>query len=53
MIIWTCLIRILSWALTQGVQSTPVNSVQYANDNALILAKVFFSVFFLFFLNKS
>nr|CAD1830866.1 unnamed protein product [Ananas comosus var. bracteatus] len=30
---------ILSWELTQGVQSIPESSLQYANDNALILAK--------------
>ncbi|XP_020112927.1 uncharacterized protein LOC109727280 [Ananas comosus] len=30
---------ILSWELSQGVQSIPESSLQYANDNALILAK--------------
>ncbi|XP_058214251.1 uncharacterized protein LOC131325814 isoform X2 [Rhododendron vialii] len=30
---------IISWQLNQGVQSTPENSLQYANDNALLLAK--------------
>eukprot|EP00262_Sarcandra_glabra_P011030 TRINITY_DN26725_c0_g1_i1.p1 TRINITY_DN26725_c0_g1~~TRINITY_DN26725_c0_g1_i1.p1 ORF type:complete len:308 (+),score=41.86 TRINITY_DN26725_c0_g1_i1:80-1003(+) len=29
----------LSWELSQGVQSTPESSLQYANDNALMLAK--------------
>ncbi|KAL3520596.1 hypothetical protein ACH5RR_018745 [Cinchona calisaya] len=29
----------LSWALSQGIQSTPESSLQYANDNALLLAK--------------
>ncbi|KAF3341106.1 hypothetical protein FCM35_KLT09950 [Carex littledalei] len=33
------LFGVLSWALTQGVQSTPESSLQYANDNALMLAK--------------
>lgn len=33
--------RILSWELGQGIQSTPESSLQYANDNALLLAKVF------------
>lgn len=33
--------RIISWQLNQGVQSTPENSLQYANDNALLIAKVF------------
>ncbi|KAH9784149.1 hypothetical protein KPL71_009551 [Citrus sinensis] len=32
---------ILSWELGQGIQSTPESSLQYANDNALLLAKVF------------
>lgn len=32
--------RILSWQLSQGVQSIPESSLQYANDNALLLAKV-------------
>ncbi|KAH9784156.1 hypothetical protein KPL71_009551 [Citrus sinensis] len=31
---------ILSWELGQGIQSTPESSLQYANDNALLLAKV-------------
>jgi hypothetical protein len=31
---------ILSWQLGQGVQSIPESSLQYANDNALLLAKV-------------
>ncbi|XP_078446089.1 LOW protein: ammonium transporter 1-like protein [Wolffia australiana] len=30
---------ILSWVLGQGVQSIPESSLQYANDNALLLAK--------------
>lgn len=30
---------ILSWELSQGIQSIPENSLQYANDNALLLAK--------------
>ncbi|KAJ4721104.1 Ammonium transporter [Melia azedarach] len=30
---------ILSWELGQGVQSIPESSLQYANDNALLLAK--------------
>ncbi|KAI8556128.1 hypothetical protein RHMOL_Rhmol05G0227900 [Rhododendron molle] len=30
---------IISWQLNQGVQSTPESSLQYANDNALLLAK--------------
>ncbi|KAL5068554.1 hypothetical protein RYX36_019441 [Vicia faba] len=30
---------ILTWEIAQGVQSTPENSLQYANDNALMLAK--------------
>ncbi|KAL6132475.1 hypothetical protein ACLB2K_064718 [Fragaria x ananassa] len=30
---------ILSWQLAQGVQNIPENSLQYANDNALLLAK--------------
>lgn len=30
---------ILSWQLSQGVQSIPESSLQYANDNALLLAK--------------
>ncbi|CAN1233917.1 hypothetical protein LINPERPRIM_LOCUS4041 [Linum perenne] len=29
---------ILSWELAQGVQSIPESSLQYANDNALLLA---------------
>ncbi|XP_059290864.1 uncharacterized protein LOC132044387 [Lycium ferocissimum] len=29
----------LSWQLSQGVQSIPESSLQYANDNALLLAK--------------
>lgn len=32
--------RIISWQLSQGVQSTPESSLQYTNDNALLLAKV-------------
>lgn len=32
-------IRVLSWQLGQGVQSIPESSMQYANDNALLLAK--------------
>ena len=32
--------RILSWQLSQGIQSIPESSLQYANDNALLLAKV-------------
>ncbi|XP_073130991.1 uncharacterized protein [Henckelia pumila] len=30
---------ILSWQLGQGIQSTPESSLEYANDNALLLAK--------------
>ncbi|KAF8394216.1 hypothetical protein HHK36_020423 [Tetracentron sinense] len=30
---------ILSWQLSQGVQNVPESSLQYANDNALLLAK--------------
>ncbi|KAM7251214.1 hypothetical protein ACFE04_023097 [Oxalis oulophora] len=30
---------ILSWGLAQGVQGTPESSMQYANENALLLAK--------------
>ncbi|KAM0941930.1 hypothetical protein DsansV1_C15g0132881 [Dioscorea sansibarensis] len=30
---------VLSWQLGQGVQSIPESSMQYANDNALLLAK--------------
>ncbi|XP_010264811.1 PREDICTED: uncharacterized protein LOC104602728 [Nelumbo nucifera] len=30
---------ILSWGLTQGIQNIPESSLQYANDNALLLAK--------------
>ncbi|KAK9291578.1 hypothetical protein L1049_019527 [Liquidambar formosana] len=30
---------ILSWQLSQGIQSIPESSLQYANDNALLLAK--------------
>ncbi|XP_044500853.1 uncharacterized protein LOC123221934 [Mangifera indica] len=30
---------ILSWKLGQGIQSIPESSLQYANDNALLLAK--------------
>ncbi|KAM7526669.1 hypothetical protein LguiA_016571 [Lonicera macranthoides] len=30
---------ILSWQISQGIQSMPENSLQYANDNALLLAK--------------
>uniref|UniRef100_A0A7N0U6R6 Uncharacterized protein n=1 Tax=Kalanchoe fedtschenkoi TaxID=63787 RepID=A0A7N0U6R6_KALFE len=30
---------IISWELTQGIQNVPESSLQYANDNALILAK--------------
>ncbi|XP_043703491.1 uncharacterized protein LOC122653648 isoform X2 [Telopea speciosissima] len=30
---------ILSWELSQGIQSIPESSLQYANDNALLLAK--------------
>ncbi|XP_031250919.1 uncharacterized protein LOC116108827 isoform X1 [Pistacia vera] len=30
---------ILSWQLGQGIQSIPESSLQYANDNALLLAK--------------
>ncbi|KAK1266235.1 hypothetical protein QJS04_geneDACA000072 [Acorus gramineus] len=30
---------LLSWGLTQGMQNVNENSVQYANDNALSLAK--------------
>ncbi|KAG7023903.1 hypothetical protein SDJN02_14930 [Cucurbita argyrosperma subsp. argyrosperma] len=31
--------RVISWQLGQGVQSIPESSLQYANDNALLLAK--------------
>ncbi|KAK2988622.1 hypothetical protein RJ640_026437, partial [Escallonia rubra] len=30
---------ILSWEVSQGIQSTPESSLQYANDNALLLAQ--------------
>ncbi|XP_038971236.1 uncharacterized protein LOC120104380 [Phoenix dactylifera] len=30
---------LLSWELSQGIQSIPESSLQYANDNALLLAK--------------
>ncbi|CAF2271335.1 unnamed protein product [Brassica napus] len=30
---------ILSWQISQGIQSIPESSLQYANDNALVLAK--------------
>ncbi|CAA7055775.1 unnamed protein product [Microthlaspi erraticum] len=30
---------ILSWQVSQGIQSTPESSLQYANDNALLLGK--------------
>lgn len=30
---------ILSWGVSQGIQGIPENSLQYANDNALLLAK--------------
>ncbi|KAL5566839.1 hypothetical protein UlMin_030003 [Ulmus minor] len=30
---------ILSWEIAQGIQSIPESSLQYANDNALVLAK--------------
>lgn len=30
---------IISWQLSQGIQSIPESSLQYANDNALLLAK--------------
>ncbi|KAK6911290.1 hypothetical protein RJ641_023383 [Dillenia turbinata] len=30
---------VLSWQLAQGIQSIPESSLQYANDNALLLAK--------------
>ncbi|KAJ6854769.1 hypothetical protein NC651_039662 [Populus alba x Populus x berolinensis] len=30
---------ILSWELAQGIQSSPENSLEYANGNALLLAK--------------
>lgn len=30
---------ILSWELAQGIQNIPESSLQYANDNALMLAK--------------
>ncbi|KAJ3672120.1 hypothetical protein LUZ60_006841 [Juncus effusus] len=33
------LFGVLSWTLTQGVQNVPESSLQYANDNALTLAK--------------
>nr|KJB82288.1 hypothetical protein B456_013G188500 [Gossypium raimondii] len=31
---------ILSWQIAQGIQSIPESSLEYANDNALLLAKV-------------
>ncbi|MCH88814.1 ammonium transporter, partial [Trifolium medium] len=31
--------RILTWEIAQGLQNTPESSLQYANDNALLLAK--------------
>ncbi|XP_058101432.1 uncharacterized protein LOC131245768 [Magnolia sinica] len=30
---------VISWQLSQGIQSIPESSLQYANDNALLLAK--------------
>ncbi|PNX71501.1 ammonium transporter, partial [Trifolium pratense] len=30
---------ILTWEIAQGLQNTPESSLQYANDNALLLAK--------------
>lgn len=30
---------ILTWEIAQGIQNTPESSLQYANDNALMLAK--------------
>ncbi|KAG7543601.1 hypothetical protein ISN45_Aa07g035030 [Arabidopsis thaliana x Arabidopsis arenosa] len=30
---------ILSWQISQGIQSIPENSLQYANDNALLIGK--------------
>ncbi|GAB4855800.1 hypothetical protein Ancab_024445 [Ancistrocladus abbreviatus] len=30
---------VLSWAVSQGIQGIPESSMQYANDNALLLAK--------------
>ncbi|KAB1202517.1 hypothetical protein CJ030_MR8G022032 [Morella rubra] len=30
---------ILSWQLAQGIESTPESALQYANENALLLAK--------------
>lgn len=30
---------ILSWQIAQGIQSIPESSLEYANDNALLLAK--------------
>ncbi|KAJ9185773.1 hypothetical protein P3X46_005367 [Hevea brasiliensis] len=30
---------ILSWELAQGIQSIPESSLQYLNDNAILLAK--------------
>ncbi|KAF7817778.1 ammonium transporter 1 member 2-like [Senna tora] len=30
---------VLSWEIAQGIQSIPESSLQYANDNALLLAK--------------
>lgn len=32
--------RILSWQLALGIQSIPESSLEYANDNALLVAKV-------------
>lgn len=32
--------RILCWQIARGVQNVPDSSLQYANDNALLLAKV-------------
>lgn len=37
--------RILSWEIAQGVQNIPESSLQYANDNALMLAKVLWNNF--------
>ncbi|KAK8591384.1 hypothetical protein V6N13_031430 [Hibiscus sabdariffa] len=33
-------LRILSWQIAQGIQSVPESSLEYANDNALLLAKI-------------
>ena len=32
--------RIISWELSQGIQNVPESTFQYANENALLIAKV-------------